>query len=159
MVVRGASLPTILAKLCLLVKFLAFTALQFTFHMCHILPRVTGAILPRCSHVSAWLMSRGKRSTWDVCLVIFVAGANALEDWCWRGFAARIGLCAWRIERCCKQWNVCGFLVSSRIFFGEAIQDASGFPSGVVVPTCLTSMTYYDFLSRSRYIADLSGLS
>ena len=35
-------------------------------------------------------MSRGKRSTWDVCLVIFVASADALEDWCWRAFAARI---------------------------------------------------------------------
>ena len=137
MVVRDASLPTVLENYAFWSSFLRllhynsrFTCVIY-FILCAFC--VTRAILSRCSHVSARLMSRGKRSTWDVCLVIFVASADALEDWCWRAFAARIGLCPWRIERCCKQWNVCGFLVSSRIFFGEAIQDASGFPSGVVV--------------------------
>ena len=73
---------------------------------------------------------------------------------------------------CCSHWTVCvknrkmlqtvkrlRFSSFFAHFFGEAIQDASGFPSGVVMPTCLTSMTYYDFLSRASYIADLSRLS
>ena len=121
------------------------------FHMCHILYPVC-VLCDRCdtfallscfslAHVArqAQLLRRMPRYFSGRC-----------QCFGGRAFAASIGLCAWRIERCCKQWSACGFLVSSRVFSGKQFKTL--LVSLLVLlcrtrlsRTCLTSMTFYHF--------------